>query len=160
MKFSIETTGVDKFIGFIKNIPKIVVDDELKIYIAEKSIEIINKYTKSRLKNYDNYIEHNQYKLIPEGILLYNDVEDNYGMHYSLIIEYGSGTYANEMEHIGDTPEFLESNYEWWYAGRYVKVHGQEPKHIYKDAAKEIAKNLPKWVVLYINENLRKGVVK
>lgn len=160
MKFSVEVTGAEKCINYIKNIPNIIIDDELKTYIAEKSIEIINKYAKSRLKNYDNYIEHNQYKLIPDGILLYNDAEDDNGSHYALIVEYGSGTYANEMPHIGDTPEFLESNYEWWYAGRHVKVHGQEPKHIYKDAAKEIANNLQKWLVLRINDNLRKGVIK
>lgn len=158
MDFNIKVTGIEDCINFINSIPELIDDDNLKQLIGENSIKIINQIAQSRLENYSNYIQSNKIKTYKTGVIIYNDVEDDYGFNYSLIVEYGSGLNAEE-QHIGTTEEFIESGFEWWYAGRHIKVTGQNPKHIYTDAAIEISRLLPKWVTTYVNDVLLKGVV-
>lgn len=175
----IEVKGLDKCIKMVQNLKNILNSKELFQYIAEKSIKIINRFAKSRLDQYSNYINSNKYKLTDNGIEIYNDVQSETGKHYSLIIEYGSGIYA-EMAHIGDSKTFVESGYVYWLVpveegsnlenygfevididlgkgqiGSFYKVFGQQAKHIYTDAAKEIEQNLVKWTNEYINKVLK-----
>lgn len=176
---NIEVKGLDECIGLIQNLNKILNSKELFKYIAEESIKIINKNAKSKLSQYSNYINSNKYKLTDDGIEIYNDVQSETGKHYSLIIEYGSGIYA-EMSHTGTSKTFLESGHVYWLVpveegsdlesygfevvdidlgdgqvGSFYKVFGQEPKHIYTDAAKEIEKNLVNWTMQFIKQKLK-----
>lgn len=152
---TIEVKGLDEVINKLDKMEKVIKSQGLKNYIAEEAIKVINKIAEERLSQSGNYIKNNKYEITNEGILIYNDSKTDEGQNYSLIIEYGSGTYA-EMEHIGQTPEFIESGYEWWYGfGKNIKVHGQSPKHIYNDAAKEIQKNISKWASEYIGKEIK-----
>ena len=154
MKFEIEVKGLTEVIEYFKKLQNVVSSDKLKEYIAEKSIEEIKKISKERLANYSNYIESNKYEITKDGIRIYNDVQND-NSHYSLIIEYGSGTKMDpSAEHFGDTPEFKASNYQWWINGLGFKVTGQEPKHIYTDAAKVIEKNISTWADEYIEREM------
>jgi len=155
MEYTIKVDGLDEVIQIFKKLEDIISSDGLKEYIAEKSIEEINKIAKERLANYSNYIESNKYIIGKNYIEIYNDVQTEYS-HYSLIIEYGSGLKmdSSKAEHFGDTPEFILSNYEWWLNGLGFKVTGQEPKYIYTDAAKVIEKNIAIWGIEYIDKEL------
>lgn len=177
---NIEVKGLDECIKLIQNLDKILNSKELFKYIAEKSIKIINKDAKSKLSQYSNYIKSNNYKLTDDGVEIYNDVQSETGKHYSLIIEYGSGIYA-EMAHTGNSKTFVESGHVYWLVpveegsglesygfqvvdidlgngqtGSFYKVFGQEAKHIYTDSAKEIEQNLVNWTKEYINKFLNK----
>jgi hypothetical protein len=140
----ITVKGLDEIIQNLQDTQKLIKSNELKKYIAEQSIKEINKIAQERLSQNGNYISNNKYEIVDNGILIYNDVQNEDGFNYSLIIEYGSGTHA-EIEHIGTTDEFIESDYTYWISGLGVRVSGQEPKHIYTDAAKIIEKKLSTW---------------
>lgn len=151
---NIEVKGLDECIKMLQKLKETLKSEELFKYIAEKSIKIINKYASERLENNSNYIEANKYDIISNGVIIHNDVKNPEGEYYSLIIEYGSGVYA-ELPHIGTTEEFIESNYTSWISGLGVRVTGQEAKHIYTDAAKEIEKNLSKWTSEFIKSKMK-----
>ena len=152
MDFTITVTGTEHCIKTIEKIEQVIQSDNLKKYIAEKAIAVINRNAREKLEKNENYINHNKYNIKSNGIEIYNDVTNEQGVHYSLIVEYGSGIYA-EKGHIGTSEEFINSNYQWWYGFcKKIKVHGQTPKHIYEDSAKIIERNLHRWV----NEYLRK----
>lgn len=143
-------------------------------------ISIINTISEERLSYDRNYTKSNKYKINDDSIVVYNDVTNSNGEHYSLILEYGSGIHA-EKEHIGKTDTFKVSGYMYWYVpeekapelamytdsengkgfekietptGTLYKVYGQTPKHIYEDAAKIIERNVAKWVNEYIQKKL------
>lgn len=155
MGITIKSQGLTKAINMFKNLEKTLLSEKLYDFIAEKAIEEINKQAKDKLQTSDNYISNNKYERTDKGIVIYNDSATEDGFNYSLIIEYGSGAYA-EMPHIGNTLEFVESNYEWWYAfGKNIVVHGQEPKHIYTDAAKIIRKEINSWITEFIESEMK-----
>lgn len=171
--YTIEIQGTKQVIDKINRVEEIIKSDDLKKYIAEKAIAAINRIAAEKLSYDDNYIKSNKYEINEQGILIYNDVTNENGEHYSLIIEYGSGVYA-EKPHIGETETFLASGYMYWYVpeeeapelieypyerietetGVLYKVYGQSPKHIYEDAAKLIEKNVSRWVREYIKKKL------
>lgn len=154
--FSIKVEGTDEVLNSIKELQEIASSYSLKEYIAKKSIDEINKIATQRLSSSNNYINNNKYKITKNEIEIYNDVQTENGTYYSLIIEYGSGTFAEE-EHIGETEAFIESGYEWWYGfGKHIKVHGQSPKHIYTDAGKIIEKNIKSWIEDYMKKEFDK----
>lgn len=175
----VKITGLDKCIKMIDNYSKIINSKELYEYIAKESIKVINKYAKSRLDNSSNYTSSNIYEISDKKIKISNEVKNSQGKYYSLIIEYGSGMYA-EKPHFGDTKTFVESGYVYWLVpveegsnlesygfevvdidlgdgqvNSFYKVFGQEPKHIYTDAAKEIEKNLVNWTMQFIKQKLK-----
>ena len=175
----IEVQGLDKALKLLEKFNKVILSDDLKIYLAKKSIEVINKIASERLDYNSNYIANNKFKLINNDILIYNDSKNSNGRNYSLIIEYGSGMYA-ELGHIGTTKTFENSGYVYWlvpvedgsnlenYAfdvidikledgsvGSFYKVYGQEPKHIYTDAAKIIENNLSEWAKEFIDKEMK-----
>ena len=145
----------------------------MKVYLAKKVIEAIDRLADERLSYDDNYKKSNKYEILSNGVRIYNDVINQSNEHYSLILEYGSGLYA-EKEHIGTTPTFKASGYMYWYVpeeeapelfeypyerietdnGVIYKVYGQTPKHIYEDAAKLAERNIARWVREYINKKL------
>ena len=156
LDYSVKIYGIKEFLDKIKKLEKITSSYELKAYIAEKAIKEINLIAMQRLNSSNNYISNNKYNIKKNEIEIYNDSHSEDGTYYSLIIEYGSGTFA-EAEHIGETEEFIESGYDWWYAfGKHIRVHGQEPKHIYTDAAKIIEKKLSLWADEYIQKEIDK----
>lgn len=171
--FEIEIQGTKQVIDKINYIEGVLKSSKIKQYIAEKMIFIINTISEERLSYDKNYTKSNKYKINDDSIVVYNDVANNSGEHYSLILEYGSGLYA-EKEHIGETPTFLASGYMYWYvpeeeapelfeypyeriesdSGVFYKVYGQTPKHIYEDSAKIIERNVARWVNEYIQKEL------
>ena len=175
----IEVQGLDEAINLLEKLDKVINSEKLKIYIAKKSINEINKIARKKLDYNSNYIASNKYNILDNGILIYNDVQNQNGKYYSLIIEYGSGIYS-ELSHIGTTKTFKNSNYTYWlvpvesgsnlenYAfdiidikledgsiGSFYKVYGQEPKHIYTDASKIIENNLIKWTLDFIKKEMK-----
>lgn len=171
--YTIEIQGTKQVIDKINRIEEIVKSNDLKIYLAEKSIAVINRLADERLSHDENYVKNNKYKIEEEGILIYNDVVNNNNEHYSLILEYGSGLYA-EKQHIGETDTFNATGFMYWYVpeeeapelfdypydriptdkGVVYKVYGQTPKHIYEDAAKVIQRNIARWIREYIKKEL------
>lgn len=170
---TIEIQGTKEVIDKINKIESILKDDDIKKYLAEKMIAVIQRIADERLSYDDNYIKHNKYQINEDSIQIYNDVENNNHEHYSLILEYGSGLYA-EKEHIGKTKTFLATGYMYWLVpeeeapelfdypyerietenGVFYKVYGQTPKHIYEDSAKIIERNVARWVREYIKEKI------
>ena len=174
-KFTIKVTGLEKFSNRTGSLKKIIESNELKEYVAKRSIEEINKIAQERLQKSENYIANNKYTITDSGIKIYNDSQTSDGFYYSLIIEYGSGT-LREKESIAHTQTYASSGGAYWYvpeaeapqlseysfprvtneAGEvFYMVFGQDPKHIYTDAAKMIEKNMRVWVVTYINKELK-----
>ena len=171
--FSIELQGTKQVIDRINSIEKILNSNEIKEYLAKKMINVINRLSDERLSYDENYKNHNKYQITDEYIRIYNDVENESGQHYSLILEYGSGIYA-EKEHIGKTDTFIATGYMYWYVpeeeapelieypyerietseGVLYKVYGQTPKHIYEDSAKIIENNVARWVREYVKQKL------
>lgn len=171
--FTIEIRGTSQVINKINRIEEVTKSDDIKKYLAERMILVIEKFARERLSYDDNYIKSNKYKIEDNKITIYNDVTNENGEHYSLILEYGSGLYA-EKPHIGKSEMFKASGYMFWYVpedeapdlfaypyerietdrGVLYKVYGQTPKHIYEDAAKEIEKNVSKWVREYMKKEL------
>lgn len=174
MDFTIKVDGIKECKEILNRIPKLIKSKKFKQYIGENCVKVINKFAQQRLSVSSEYTKENKIKVYNNGVLIYNDVKNQDGAYYGLIIEYGSGTHA-ELEHIGTTPKFQESGFEYWYVpdeiaprlGEYkyktiitetgetlYMVYGQNPKHIYTDAAREISENLKEWAELYISENL------
>lgn len=176
MKYTIEIDGIKELEDTLNKIPKLVKDKNFKQYIGENCVKIINRLASERLSISNEYNSQNKIDILNDGVLIHNDVKNNDGVYYGLIIEYGSGTNA-EIEHIGTTPKFQESGFEYWFVPDEVApklsdykyktittdngeiiymVFGQNPKHIYTDAAKEISEKLEEWTNTYISENLEK----
>lgn len=171
--FTIEIQGTKQAIDKINAIEKITQSQDIKIYLAKKMIDVINRLSQERLSYNDNYIKHNQYKINEDSIEIYNDVQNESNQYYSLILEYGSGLYA-EKEHIGQTETFNATGYMYWYVpedeapnlfeypyerietenGVFYKVYGQTPKHIYEDSAKIIERNVARWIKEYMKKEL------
>lgn len=171
--FTIEIQGTKQAINKINRIADITKSNDLKVYLANKMIEVINRLAEERLSYDENYIKSNKYKINDEGILVYNDVTNASNEHYSLILEYGSGLYA-EKNHIGQTETFIASGYMYWFvpedeapdlfaypyerietdSGVLYKVYGQTPKHIYEDSAKIIERNVARWIWEYVKKEL------
>ena len=171
--FTIEIQGTKQVMNKIKKIAESMASDDIKEYIAKKAIEVINAEADANLSYDKNYREHNQYKINGNSIIIYNDVQNENNQYYSLIIEYGSGLYA-EKEHIGETETFVNTGYMYWFVpeeeapdlfeypyerietedGVFYKVYGQTPKHIYENSAKIIEKNLSKWIREYSKKEL------
>lgn len=171
--FTIEIQGTKQAINKINTIAAMTQSNDLKVYLANKMIEVINRLAEERLSYDENYIKSNKYKINEEGILVYNDVTNASNEHYSLILEYGSGLYA-EKPHIGQTETFIASGYMYWFVpedeapdlfaypyerietdrGVLYKVYGQTPKHIYEDAAKIIERNVARWIREYMKKEL------
>lgn len=167
----IEVEGTDKVINYVKEMEKKLKSDDVKKYLAEKMIILINRESKNKLENSINYDAHNKYEILDDGILIYNDVQNDNGEYYSLIIEYGSGVYA-EGEPFHHTESYDNSGGLYWLvpvengsslmntgfdiitleSGDYFKVYGQEAKHIYTDAATKIQKNINRWLKEYIEK--------
>lgn len=173
--FDIKIQGTKQVIDKINKIEEIMLSPNIKKYIAEKMISVINRLAEERLSYDKNYIKSNKYEIKENSIEVYNDVTNSNGEHYSLILEYGSGLYADEERHIGKTDIFKASGYMFWYVpeeyapelfdyypktrietenGVWYKVVGQTPKHIYEDSAKLIERNIAKWVNEYIKKEL------
>lgn len=171
---NIEIQGTKQAIQKINEIEAFTKSQDIKKYLAEKIISVINRISEERLSYNENYINHNKYKILDEGILVYNDVQNDSGEYYSLILEYGSGLYA-EKDHIGTTEAFQASGYMYWYVPEeeapelfdypyerivtedgavLYKVYGQTPKHIYEDAADIVERNVARWIREYITEKL------
>ena len=171
--FKVEIQGTKQVIDKINKIEEISNSKDIKIYLAEKVISVINRLADEKLSYDNNYKKSNKYKIYDDSIVIYNDVANESGEHYSLIIEYGSGLYA-EKSHIGTTQSFTASGYMYWYVpeeeapelieypyerietedGVLYKVYGQTPKHIYEDAAKLAERNISRWVLEYIKKEL------
>lgn len=171
--FEIEIQGTKQVIDKINKIGEITKSDGIKKYLAEKTIKVIDRLADERLYYDNNYKKSNKYEIYEDKVVIYNDVTNNNGEHYSLILEYGSGLYA-EKEHIGKTDMFKSSGYMFWYvpeeeapelieypydrieteSGVLYKVYGQTPKHIYEDAAKLVERNITRWVREYIKKEL------
>lgn len=167
----IEVEGTDKVINYVKEMEKKLKSNDIKEYLAQKMIELINRESKSKLETSTNYVAHNKYEIRDDGILIYNDVQNDHGEYYSLIIEYGSGVYA-EGEPYHHTASYDNSGGLYWLvpvengsslmstgfdiitleSGDYFKVYGQEAKHIYTDAAIKIQKNINRWLKEYIEK--------
>ena len=178
--YTIEIQSSKRLINKINKIGEIAKSEDLKKYLAEKAIAVINRLADERLSYDENYTESNKYEISDEEITIYNDVVNENNEHYSLILEYGSGIYA-EKEHIGETDTFKASGYMYWYVpeekapelakytdsengkgfekietskGTLYKVYGQTPKYIYEDAAKITQRNIARWVREYIKKEL------
>lgn len=169
----IEVQGTKEAIEKINVVEKLLNSKGLKEYLAQQMISVINKIADERLSYDENYVKHNKYELRDDGILVYNDVTNESGDHYSLILEYGSGLYA-EQEHIGNTPTFKATGNMYWFVpeeeapelfeypyerietedGVLYKVYGQTPKHIYEDAAEIIQKTATVWIKDYLVKEL------
>lgn len=170
---NIEIQGTKQVIDKINEVEKKINSNDLKEYLAKKMIKIVNALADERLSYDKKYVKSNKYEITSDYIKIYNDVENENHQHYSLILEYGSGLYA-EMGHIGKTPAFLASGFMYWYVpeeeapelmeypyerietetGVLYKVYGQTPKHIYEDSAKVIERNASRWVREYIKKEL------
>ena len=171
--FEIKIQGTKQVIDKIERVEAITKSEGLRKYLAQKMIAVINRLADERLSYDDNYKNHNKYQINSDSIVIYNDVQNNNGQYYSLILEYGSGLYA-EKGHIGKTPTFIATGYMYWYVpeeeapelfeypyeriesenGVFYKVYGQTPKHIYEDSAKLIERNVARWVREYIKKEL------
>lgn len=172
--FDIKIQGTKQVIDKINKIEGIMLSSNIKKYIAEKMISVINRLAKERLDYDKNYIKSNKYEIKENSIEVYNDVTNSNGEHYSLILEYGSGLWA-EGGHIGKTDTFKATGYMYWYVpeeyapelfdyypktrvetenGVFYKVFGQTPKYIYEDSAKIIERNVARWVNEYIKKEL------
>ena len=171
--FTIKIQGTKQVMNKIKKIAESMASDDIKEYIAKKAIEVINAEADANLSYDKNYRKHNQYKINGNSIIIYNDVQNENNQYYSLIIEYGSGLYA-EKGHIGTTETFVNTGYMYWFVpeeeapdlfeypyerietedGVFYKVYGQTPKHIYENSAKKIEKNLSKWIREYSKKEL------
>lgn len=171
--FEIKIQGTKQVIDKIERVEAITKSEGLKKYLAQKMIAVINRLADERLSYDDNYKNHNKYQINSDSIVIYNDVQNNIGQYYSLILEYGSGVWA-EKDHIGKTDTFKASGYMYWYVpeekapnlsaynyekiptkkGIIYKVVGQTPKYIYEDSAKLIERNVARWVREYIKEEL------
>lgn len=174
MEFSINLTDIDEIVNMLDNIKDIISSDALKEYIAQKSIEEINRIAEQRLQSSENYIANNKYELIKDGVLIYNDIQTEDGTYYSLILEYGSGIHA-EGEPFHHTSTYETTSGLYWLvpvdnAGslantnyeiinikgvEYYRVFGQSAKHIYTDAGKNIEKNIAGWISDYIDKEMK-----
>lgn len=68
------------------------------------------------------------------------------------IIEHGTGIHARQ-EHIGKTPTFKKSGYNFWYIpfqGRFIVARGQRPVPHFRNS---LEKN-----IRFYNENIKKAV--
>lgn len=172
LKTDIKIQGIERVIKKIDLISKTLNSNDLKEYLAEKMLKVVNRLSEERLSKNENYIEHNKYKIEEKYIVVYNDVENDSHEHYSLILEYGSGIYA-EGETMGSTPTFKATGGMYWYVPEseapdlfdypyervvtedgevLYKVFGQTPKYIYEDSAKVVERNVARWVREYIKE--------
>ena len=174
MDVTIKVTGIEDCINFINDIPKLIENKNFKQYIGENCVKVINEIAEKKLKISSKYNASNKIKILKTGVLIYNDVKNDNGSFYSLIIEYGSGTQA-EMEHIGATPKFIESEFEYWFVPEDVApslsqysfkkiitkenvtlymVFGSKGKHIYTEATQKISEKLSEWTKDYISKEL------
>lgn len=171
--FTIEIQGTKKVIENINRIENVIKSNDLKVYIAKKIIKAIDRLADERLSHDDNYKKSNKYIIESDKIIIYNDVSNENGQHYSLILEYGSGIWA-EKEHIGKTQSFSASGFMYWYVpeekapelseypyerietenGVLYKVYGQTPKYIYEDAAMLVERNISRWINEYMKKEL------
>lgn len=174
---TIEVKNFDKVCNYLNFLDKELDNSNgLNEYLAQKVLDVINEESISKLNSSENYVAHNKYKFMDNGILFYNDVQSNDGTYYSLIVEYGSGTHA-EGEPFHHTKTYDYTSGLYWLVpvengsslmntnfpiitiepyGDFFMVFGQEPKHIYTDAAKTIKKNLKPWTQEYLKKILSK----
>lgn len=174
---TVEVKNVDLVVELINGIDKELSNPTgLNEYLAPKILEVINEESKSKLSTSDNYVAHNKYKFVDNGILFYNDVQSSDGTYYSLIVEYGSGTHA-EGEPFHHTKTYDLTSGLYWLVpvdegsdlfktnypivtiepyGDFFMVFGQEPKHIYTDAAKTISRKSKQWIGEYLQMLLNK----
>lgn len=174
---TVEVKNAEKAIKFIQTLDRYLDNsDGLNKFLAQKILEVINEESEKKLQHSSNYIAHNKYIFTEKGILFYNDVQNSDGTYYSLILEYGSGIHAEGQPfHHTNTYDYTSGLY--WLVpvengsslmntnypiitiepyGDFFMVFGQEPKHIYTDAAKTIKENTKKWLNEYFNDVLKK----
>lgn len=174
MGIVIKSVGLTKALQSFRALQETILSDKLLDFIAEKAIEEINKDAIEKLDRSDNYIANNKYEKIDKGVVIYNDSKSEDGTYYSLILEYGSGIYA-EGEPFHHTQTYDETGGLYWLvpieegsslfstdydiitleAGDFFKVYGQPAKHIYTDAAKKIRKNIASWVSQFIESEMK-----
>lgn len=172
----IEVHGTEEILEYIEEIENKINSNDLKEYLAKKMLDIINQESENKIENNLTYTDHNKYEILDDGILIYNDVQNDDGEYYSLIIEYGSGIYA-EGQPFHHTDSYENSGGLYWLVpvangsslerttfpiidiklqdgsiGSFYKVYGQEAKHIYTDAAIKIEKELSNWIRDYIEK--------
>lgn len=167
----IEVTGSEFVLKAIEDIMNKLKSDDIKVYLGNKMIEVINKIATENLIENDDYIAHNKMKIVDEGILIYNDVQNDNGEYYSLIVEYGSGIYSVVPGKDSHTSIYEKTGGLYWYvpeeqASKLAKynyeavetdngdilyrVFAQYPNYIYTDAVSVINRKLKSWVKEYL----------
>lgn len=175
MKFTIQVKGLKKAINTIKSYGLLLNTTAFKKYIAEKSIDEINKIAEERLQTSENYIANNKYEILDDGLIIYNDIQSDDGTYISLILEYGSGIHSQVEKFPEHTATYDRTGGVYWLvpvekAGNlanttyqiikikdveYYMVFAQYPKHIYTDAAKIIRKEISTWTKEYIEMEMK-----
>lgn len=184
MNIEIDITGIDNFVKTINSVSEIINETKFRTYLGQKAIEVINDVARTELKSSDDYINHNTLKVVNDGIIIYNDIANSQGQHYSLILEYGSGTYKEMGTYTSEpTTTYDMTNGLYWLVpiekaenlsayyddtkivsfkdkvtGEEVKcykVFGQYPHHIYEKAARKIKEEIAEWAVDYINKKMK-----
>ena len=175
MEFSINISGLDEAVNLLKKYQEIISSDGLKEYLAEKSIDEINKIANEKLQSSENYNANNKYKITDNGVVIYNEIQSQDGTYISLILEYGSGIYAEYEKFPKHTATYEKTGGVYWLvpvtsgsslfntdyeiitleSGDYFKVFAQTPKHIYTDAGKVIESKITTWIEEYIEKEIR-----
>ena len=174
MDVTIRVKGLKKAIETIQKYGQLFSTNSFKEFIAKKSIEEINKIAREKLQTSGNYVANNKYEITDKGIVIYNDIQSEDGTYISLILEYGSGVYA-EGSPFHNTSSYEKSGGVYWLVPvenstslantnypiitiksvDYYMVFGQKPKHIYNDAAKIIRKEISTWTKEYIEKEMK-----
>jgi len=174
MKVSIKVEGLQRVLDTLNKYGELFSANDFKEYIAEKSIEEINKIASERLQSSENYIANNKYEITDKGIVIYNDIKSDDGTYISLILEYGSGVHkeGKDFHHtatydvkgglywlvpIDTAPSLANTDYPIITIKdtQFYMVFGQKPKHIYNDAAKIIRNKLSIWGKEYIEKEMK-----
>lgn len=177
IEIDVSMTGTEEIIKSVETIEKKLKSKDIKEYLAKKMINVVNEETKDKLEYFNSYINHNKYYIDNDSITIYNDVQNEDGQYYSLVIEYGSGTYK-EGEDFSHTATYDNTGGLYWLVPvnktnnnlenynyqiititledgtkeDFYKVYGQTAKHIYRESSIRIEREINQWIIDYLNE--------
>lgn len=151
----------------------------LNKHLAKKSYETLQKVANERIDMFDDtntnkeakasYLQHNHYKINPDGFELYNDMPriawrgrngNNYDFSVALAFEFGTGI-------VGETnPADWASKYSYQYnmhkynfGWNYIDLNGKKQHtlgypgmEIYRYTLIEIEKKIRSWIDEYMKE--------
>lgn len=176
--YEIEIEGIDECLATLESLEKMIRNYEFMEYIAQKSKETLDRITAQNISGYKedtgSYASNHQIEVNQDEIVLFNNTKAdlshlsektrvNYpdGFSIAKAVEYGTGIVGQESDAsskaIGWTYDVNNHGYKGWFYEKNGKIYwtkGMAGKLIYYKTKLEIEKNVEKWILEYIDNNL------